>query len=129
LAETFLLAALCFSIFQWNRTVTEAKVLQEQVSALRSELAEVQAAADTFQDASETSRNQASHMEHLLERTREAMERFWRLEEACRKGDLSQCQTVLEAVEQNADDPMEQYLTLEMAERYQEIAAAVRESG
>jgi len=125
LAEAFLLAALCFAVYQWNGAVKETEALQEQVSTLQIELAEALAAAETFQDANETSRNQASHMEHVLERTQEAMEQFWQLETAYLRGGFSQCRTVLEAMEQNADDPMEQYLTPEMAERYQEIAAVV----
>jgi len=135
LAEAFLLAALCFAVYQWNGAVKEAQALREQVSILQgkameaqAELAEAQAAAEAFQDSNETSRNQAPHLEHLLERTQEAMGQFWQLDGAYRQGDSNRCRTILEAMRQNADDPMEQYLTPELAARYQEIAAAARES-
>lgn len=136
----FLLMAMSFIAHQRSNTKTigqlqssvsamrDVQELQKQVIDLQNELAEARAAADAFQDANETSRNQASHLEHLLERTRETAEQFWQLEEAYREEDFPQCRSILEAMEQNSEDPPEQYLAQAMAERYLEIAATVRES-
>lgn len=134
----FLLMALSFMAHQRSNTralgqlqnsvsaMRDVQDLQKQVIDLQNELNEAQAAADAFQDANEASRNQVSHLEHLLERTREIAEQFWQLEEAYREEDFPRCRSILEAMEQNSEDPPEQYLTQAMAERYQEIAAAIR---
>ncbi len=102
----------------------EVQGLQEQVIALQKELSEAKEAAEIFEDANETSRNQASHMEYLLERTQEAAEWFWQLDEACLREDWDLCRTILGTMEQNTASPMRDYLTPLAAERYQEIKAA-----
>ena len=98
----------------------EVQELQEQVIQLQTELAEAKEAADVFEDANETSRNQASHLEYTLERTKEAMEWFWQLNEAYLKENFELCETML-AADENVESPMEEYLTPLAADRYQEI--------
>lgn len=135
----FLLMAWSFASHQRSNTealgrlqssvgvMQEVQELQDQVIALQKELAEAKEAADTFQDANETSRNQASHLEWLLEQTQEAMEWFWQLNEAHLKGDPDACRTILAAMEQNPESPLSDCLTELAAKRYQEIKAAVEE--
>ncbi len=137
----FLLMAWSFASHQRSNTeaigqlqssvgaMQEVQELQDQVIALQKELAEVKEAAGAFQDANETARNQASHMEVLLERTQEAMEWFWQLNEAFLSEDFQRCETILAEMEANAASPMTDYLTPLAAERYQEIKAAVEAEG
>ena len=102
----------------------EVQELQDQVIALQKELAEAREAADTFEDANETARNQASHLEYTLERTQEAMEWFWQLDEAYLKSDLEMCKTILVEMEKNTESPMTEYLTPLAVERCQVIKDA-----
>lgn len=136
----FLLMAWSFASHQRSNTealgrlqtsvgvMQEVQELQDRVIALQKELAEAKEAAGVFQDANETSRNQASHMEWMLEQTREAMEWFWQLNEAHLKGDPDTCRTILAAMEQNTESPLSGYLTELAAKRYHEIKAAVEAS-
>lgn len=136
----FLLMAWSFASHQRSNTealgrlqssvgvMQEVQELQNQVIALQKELAEAKEAADVFQDANETSRNQASHLERLLEQTQEAMEWFWQLNEAHLSGDPDTCRTILAAMERNTESPLSGYLTELAAKRYQEIKAAVEEA-
>ncbi len=136
-AAAFLLMAMSFVAHQRSSeeamgdlqssvgAVQEVQELQEQAIALQKELAEAREAAETFQDANETSRERASHAEYTLERTREAMEWFWQLDEAYLKEDLETCASILDTMGENAESPMSEYLSPLAAERYREICAAV----
>lgn len=133
----FLLMAWSFASHQRSNTevlgrlqssvsaIQEVQELQDQVIALQKELAEAKETADIFQEANETSRNQASNMEEILRRTREAMEWFWQLDEAYLKDNAEICRTILTEMEKNKEAPMKDYLTELSAERYEEIKAAM----
>lgn len=131
----FLLMALSFLMHQRSNSevmgelrssvsaMQELQASQERIDQLEQELEEAQAAADAFQDANETSRNQASHAEHLLEETQAALDWFWQLNEAFVRGDLEQCRTLLETMNVNREAPLSDYLPQDSAaaERYREI--------
>lgn len=133
----FLLMAWSFASHQRSNTeafgklqssmgaMQEVQELQDQVIALQKELAEVKEAAGAFQDANETARNQAAHLEEILMRTQEAMEWFWQLNEAYLKEDLETCRTILAKMEEPSESPLIDCLTALAAERYQEIKGAV----
>ena len=135
----FLLMAWSFASHQRSNTealgklqssmgaMQEVQGLQDQVIALQKELAEAKEAADGFQDANETSRNQAAHLEEVLTRTQEAMEWFWQLNEAYLKEDPEGCRAILAEMERNTESPLSGYLTELAAQRYQEIKGAVAE--
>ena len=134
----FLLMALSFLMHQRSNSeimgelqnsvssLQEVQALQNQVIQLQNELEETRTAADAFQDANETSRNQASHLEHLLEGTQEALEWFWQVNEAYVQGDLEQCRALVESGGA-AETPLSDYLPTDSAaaERYQEILQAL----
>lgn len=103
----------------------EVQELQDQVIALQKELADSREAADAFEDANETAQNQASLLEHKLERTEEAMEWFWQLDEAYLKSNFEMCKTILEKMEQNKESPMSTYLTPLTSERYKQLKEAI----
>lgn len=130
----FLLMALSFLMHQRSNSevmgalqssvsaMQELQVSQERIETLEKELEEAKAAADAFQDANETSRNQAAHMEHLLEQTQTALDWFWQLNEAYLQEDLVRCRALLDGMYVNGS-PLSDYLppNSAAAERYQEI--------
>lgn len=134
----FLLMALSLLMHQHSNTealgrlnesiaaMKEAQDTQERIAELENELEEANAAARQFQDANETSRNQASHAQHILEQTREAMDCFWQLDEAYVLENTDQCAELLAKMVQNTEDPLWEYLSPQAAEKYAEILAALR---
>ena len=105
----------------------ELQKSQETINALQKELKSAQEAAETFQDANETSRNQASQLEHTLERTQEAMDWFWQLNEAYVREDEARCREILETMNGRQESPMSEYLPegSAAAARFQEIQEAL----
>lgn len=134
----FLLMALSFLMHQRSNTevvgelkssvstLQEIQELQDQVILLQKELEETKEAADAFQDANETSRNQAAHLEHMLEETQEALDWFWQLNEAYVQEDLDRCRALVESGI-SSQAPLSDYLPQDSgaAERYQEILRAL----
>ena len=104
----------------------EVQELQNQVIQLQKALDEAEDTAESFQDATETAREQASHMEHLLEESREALDWFWQLNEAYVQGDLARCRELVES-QGSAQSPLSDSLPEDSAAaaRYQEILAAL----
>lgn len=107
-------------------TLQEVQALQNQVIDLQKELEEAKETAETFQDANETARNQASHMEHLLDGTRQALDWFWQVNEAYVREDLDRCRELVESG-RNGQTPLGDYLPQDSAAtaRYQEILRAL----
>ena len=135
----FLLMALSFFMHQRSNSevmgeiqssvsaMQELQKSQETINALQKELKSAQEAAETFQDANETSRNQASQLEHTLERTQEAMDWFWQLNEAYVCEDEARCREILETMNGRQESPMSEYLPegSAAAARFQEIQEAL----
>lgn len=107
-------------------TLQEIQALQNQVIELQKELETARETAETFQDASETARNQASHMEHLLEETQKALDWFWQVNDAYVREDLDRCRELVESG-RSGQTPLSDYLPQDSAaaERYQEILRAL----
>ena len=135
----FLLMALSFFMHQRSNTevmgeiqssvsaMQELQNSQETIAQLQKELEAAQETAAAFQDASETARNQASHLEYQLERTREAMDWFWQLNEAYIREDAERCREILEIMNGSQESPMSEYLPGDSAAaaRFQEIQEAL----
>lgn len=133
----FLLMAWSFASHQRSNTealgrlqssvtaMREVQDLQDRVIALQKELAEAKQTADTLQDANETRKNAVSDLEYDLDRTQEAMDWFWRLNEAYLGNDFEMCGAILKTMEQDAAGPMRDYLTELTLNRYREIKEAV----
>lgn len=107
-------------------TLQEVQELQNQVIELQKELEETRDTAEAFQDANETSRNQAAHAEHLLEETQRALDWFWQVNEAYVRDDLDRCRELVEAGT-GTQTPLSDYLPQDSAaaERYREILQAL----
>lgn len=135
----FLLMALSFFMHQRSNTevmgeiqssvsaMQELQNSQETIDQLQKELEAAQETAAVFQEANETARNQASLLEHQLERTQEAMDWFWQLNEAYIREDTETCREILETMNSNQESPMSEYLpeNSAAAARFQEIQEAL----
>lgn len=120
------------AIGQLNDSIAAMKDAQgaaERVIRLQEELEDTKERLAEFEDAAETARNQASLAEYNLERTQEAMDWFWQLDHAYLLEDLEMCGTILDAMNQNQESPMKDYLSGKAAERYEEICGALAETG
>lgn len=130
----FLLMAWSFASHQRSNTealgqlqnsfnaMQEVQATQDRMIALQKELAESKEIAESLQTALDGATDTASHTEYRLERTQEAMEWFWQLDEKYVLEDLDACRTILAEMNQNPEDPLSEYLTPLAAERYQEIS-------
>lgn len=135
----FLLMALSFFMHQRSNTevmgeiqssvsaMQELQNSQETIAQLQKELKAAQETAAVFQEANETARNQASLLEHQLERTQEAMDWFWQLNEAYIREDTARCLEILETMNSNQESPMSECLPegSAAAARFQEIQEAL----
>lgn len=140
----FLLMALSLLMHQHSNTVAlgqqlndsiaamkEAQNAQEKIAELEQELKEANTIAQQFADANETSRNQASHAQYILEQTQDAMNWFWQLDEAYVLGNTERCQDVLAELakmDDRSEGLINEYLTPQALERYEEIAASLNSS-
>ena len=110
--------------------IKEAQNAQERIAELEQELKEANTIAQQFADANETSRNQASHAQYILEQTQDAMDWFWHLDEAYILGDTARCQDILAELARmdGSEGLIYEYLTPQALERYEEIAASLNSS-
>lgn len=106
--------------------IKDAQTATDRVIQLQEELDETRELLAEFEDAAETARNQASLADYNLERTQEAMDWFWQLDHYYLLQDMEMCATILDAMNQNKESPMEEYLSGKAVERYEEICAALQ---
>lgn len=138
-AAAFLLMALSFFMHQRSNeevmgrlqssvsAMQELQNSQETIAQLQKDLEAAQEAAKTFELALDGATDVSAHTEQRLERTQEAMEWFWQLDESFLRGDLEMCREICEKLEDGAETPLTEYLTPLAAERYREIAASLEE--
>lgn len=105
----------------------EAQSDQNRMNQLQEDLDKAKEMLTEFENAAETARTQAFQTDYALERTQEAMDWFWQLDEAYVLNDTQRCAEILAEMNQNSESPMQDYLSGKAADRYTEILAALWE--
>ncbi len=136
----FFLMALSFLMHQRNNAeaiqlresiaaMKDAQLAEERAADLENQLAKFQEACTQAELRAQAANDAQNNTAHTLERTQEAMEWFWQLDEAFLQGDTDMCRIILETMNQNAASPMSDYFPQDSktADRYQEILESLEE--
>lgn len=137
----FFLMALSLLMHQRNNTeaigqlkesiaaMKDAQLAEERAADLENQLAEYQEACAQAELRAQAANDAQNNTAYILERTQEAMEWFWQLDEAYLRGDTDMCRVILETMNRNAASPMSEYFPQDSktAERYQEIVQALED--
>ena len=107
----------------------DAQLAEERAADLENQLAKFQEACTQAELRAQAANDAQNNTAHTLERTQEAMEWFWQLDEAFLQGVTDMCRIILETMNQNAASPMSDYFPQDSktAERYQEILESLEE--
>lgn len=107
----------------------DAQLAEMRAEELESQLEDAKAAYAQAILQAEAANDAQNNTAHILERTQEAMEWFWQLDEAYLRGDTDMCRDILAVMNQNDAAPMHDYFPEngKTEERYQEIVKALKE--